>query len=384
MHFYNFVGYCSMLTDEKRVGTYVEALKEVINSESIVLDLGAGTGIFSILACEFGAKKVYAVEANHLINLLKDVIKEKGYESKIEIIQKFSTHIELEEKANVLISDIHGGFPLFESSIETIIDARERLLTKDAVLMPRREIIYFAVSNSEQIYHQNINQYLQEFHGFRIPSAERLVFNRYFSAKDPSEKLLTEPGVFADIDFRTNNETSFEKEFEWKILEDGVAHGLRGWFENEITDSRGLSNSIEIEKTTYSSPFFPFEKEVEVQKNDVVSSYVSAKYQSGDYVWSWRTQIFEQGDKNKIKADFNQSQFAAMYLNPQQVMKKSEYFVPVKNETAEIDLFILDQMDGKKMQGDIADALVERYSKKFKSYDDAVEYIFGLSQRYCE
>jgi protein arginine N-methyltransferase 1 len=251
-----------MLTDEKRVGTYVEALKEVINSESIVLDLGAGTGIFSILACEFGAKKVYAVEANHLINLLKDVIKEKGYESKIEIIQKFSTHIELEEKANVLISDIHGGFPLFESSIETIIDARERLLTKDAVLMPRREIIYFAVSNSEQIYHQNINQYLQEFHGFRIPSAERLVFNRFFSAKDPSEKLLTEPGVFADIDFRTNNETSFEKEFEWKILEDGVAHGLRGWFENEITDSRGLSNSIEIEKTTYSSPFFPFEKEV--------------------------------------------------------------------------------------------------------------------------
>lgn len=60
------------------------------------------------------------------------------------------------------------------------------------------------------------------------------------------------------------------------------------------------------------------------------------------------------------------------------------YFVPVKNETAEIDLFILDQMDGKKMQGDIADALVENYSKKFKNYEDAVEYIFGLSQRYCE
>ncbi|MGI8669183.1 MAG: 50S ribosomal protein L11 methyltransferase [Aridibacter sp.] len=121
MHFYNFVGYCSMLTDEKRLGTYVEALKEVINSESVVLDLGAGTGIFSILACEFGAKKVYSVEVNNLINLLKDVVKEKSYESQIEIIQKYSTEIELEEKANVLISDIHGGFPLFESSIDPIL-----------------------------------------------------------------------------------------------------------------------------------------------------------------------------------------------------------------------------------------------------------------------
>jgi methyltransferase-like protein len=134
----------------------------------------------------------------------------------------------------------------------------------------------------------------------------------------------------------------------------------------------------------YSSPFFPFEKAVEVNKDDVVSSRVSAKYQSGDYVWSWRTQIFEQGDKNKLKADFNQSQLASMYLNPQQVMKKSEYFVPVKNETAEIDLFILDLMDGENMQGDIADALVENYSKRFKTFDDAIEYIFGLSQRYCE
>jgi protein arginine N-methyltransferase 1 len=384
MHFYNFVGYCSMLTDEMRVGAYVKALKEVINSESVVLDLGAGTGIFSILACEFGAKKVYSVEVNQLINLLKDVVKEKGYESRIEIIQNLSTKIELKEKANVLISDIHGGFPLFESSIETIIDARERLLTEDAILMPRKETIYFAVSQTEEIYKQNISQYLEEFHGFRIPSAERLVFNQYFSAKDKSEKLLTEPGVLAEINYRTIKETSFEKEFQWEFAEDGTAHGLRGWFENELFDDIGVSNSIEIEKTTYSSPFFPFEKVVEIKKGDTISAHVSAKYQSGDYVWSWKTQIFENGDKNKIKADFNQSQLASMYLDSKQVMKKSEYFVPVKNETAEIDLFILDQMDGENMQGDIADTLVKRYSERFKSFDDAIDYLFGLSQRYCK
>ena len=113
-----------MLTDEHRLDSYVNALKETITQDSIVLDLGAGTGIFSVLACEFGAKKVYSVEVNPLIKLLQDVLTDRGYQDRVEIIQRLSTAIEFKEKANVLICDIHGAFPLFESSLETIIDAR--------------------------------------------------------------------------------------------------------------------------------------------------------------------------------------------------------------------------------------------------------------------
>jgi len=30
MHFYNFVGYCGMLTDEKRLDAYVDALRRSV------------------------------------------------------------------------------------------------------------------------------------------------------------------------------------------------------------------------------------------------------------------------------------------------------------------------------------------------------------------
>jgi len=384
MHFYDFVSFCGMLTDEQRLDAYVQALKEVITPESVVLDLGAGTGIFSILACDFGAKKVYSVEVNPLIKLLQDVIDEKGYESKIEIIQKLSTDLELDEKANVMVSDIHGGFPLFESSIETIIDARERLLTNDAVMIPRKETIYFAVSQADEIYEKNIKRYLADFHGFSIPSAERLVFNRWFSAKDKEEKLLTDAKVFGEVDYATIEEPSFSQDFEWEIKEAGTAHGLRGWFENELSDTNGVSNAIEVEDSTYASPFFPFEKEVKVKKGDRVVATISAKYEKGDYAWSWRTQIFEKGKKGKIKADFNQSVLASMFIEPEVLLKRSEYFVPNRNETAEIDTFILGQMDGEAMQGDIADALVEKFPKKFKKFENALEYAANISQRYSK
>lgn len=384
MHFYDFVSYCSMLTDEKRLDAYVKALKEVITSESVVLDIGAGTGIFSVLACDYGAKKVYSVEINPLIKLLQDVIKERGYDAKIEIINKLSTRIELDEKANILVSDIHGAFPLFESSIETLIDARERLLKKDAVMIPRKETIYFSVSQAEEIYENNIKRYLANFHGFSIPSAERLVFNRWFSANCRSEKLLSDSQVFAIIDHRTNNETSFAKTFEWKIEDDGTAHGLRGWFDNELSDSSGVSNAIDTEKTTYSCPFFPLEREVKVEKGDVVLADISAKYEKGDYTWSWRTKFLAKGNTAKVKAEFNQSVLASMFIDPKVALKESEYYVPKTNETAEVDLFILNSMDGEMLQGDIADALMEKYPKVFKNFETAFNYTISLTHRYSE
>ncbi|MCB1024562.1 MAG: 50S ribosomal protein L11 methyltransferase [Acidobacteria bacterium] len=382
MHFYDFVGYCSMLTDERRVDAYVNALKKTINEDSIVLDLGAGTGIFSILACDYGAKKVYSVEVNPLIKLLNDVIEDRGYESRIEVIQEFSNKIELDEKANLLISDIHGGFPLFESSIETMIDARERLLTKDAIIFPKKETIYFAVSQAEEIYENNVKRYLKDFYGFSIPSAERLVFNRWFSAKSKTEKLLSDPGVFGEIDYRTITEPSFSQEFRFEIKEDGIAHGLRGWFENELVDGIGVSNSIDVEKTTYSSPFFPFEREVEVKAGDVVSALISARYEKGDYAWSWKTEFFEKGDPTKPITQFNQSVLASMFMEPSVVLKQSEYFVPKQNEAAEIDSLILNSIDGEAMNGDIADLLLEKYPKVYKSFESALNYVAAFSQKY--
>ena len=114
MHFYDFAGYCSMLTDESRMKAYPEMMKKVIGKDSIVLDLGAGTGYFSILASKLGAKKVYALEPNSLIHLAKEFARQNNCDDNIEFIQKNSTDLELEEKADILICDLHGVLPFFD------------------------------------------------------------------------------------------------------------------------------------------------------------------------------------------------------------------------------------------------------------------------------
>ena len=58
-----------MLNDEPRNMAFYEALRRVIvPNVSIVYDLGAGSGLLSLMAAKLGARKVFAVERKDFCN----------------------------------------------------------------------------------------------------------------------------------------------------------------------------------------------------------------------------------------------------------------------------------------------------------------------------
>lgn len=63
-----------MTLDYRRNQAYYEALKRVITSDSVVLDLGAGLGVLGLLAAQLGAKRVYLVEPEAIVHVAKDNI----------------------------------------------------------------------------------------------------------------------------------------------------------------------------------------------------------------------------------------------------------------------------------------------------------------------
>jgi type I protein arginine methyltransferase len=74
-----------MLTDRVRTSTYATFIlsNPSLFRGAVVMDVGCGTGILSLLAARAGAKRVFAVEASKIADKAEANIKASGYSNVI-------------------------------------------------------------------------------------------------------------------------------------------------------------------------------------------------------------------------------------------------------------------------------------------------------------
>ena len=129
---YSVVEFGRMIADEVRMSAYEAAIRATVRPGSVVLDIGAGTGIMSLLACRAGARKLYAVEVGDASGVAGEIARANGLADRIELVQAKSTDITLPERADVIVSDLRGVLPLLQHHIPSILDARRRHLAQAA------------------------------------------------------------------------------------------------------------------------------------------------------------------------------------------------------------------------------------------------------------
>jgi SAM-dependent methyltransferase len=125
----------AMLNDARRTGAYLQAIRQVVRPDSIVLDIGTGTGVLATAAAGAGAEHVYAIDAA-TGSWARAVAKANGLADRVTVLDGWSARIELPHRANMLITETLGDDPLSERMLETVIDARQRLLQPDAITVP--------------------------------------------------------------------------------------------------------------------------------------------------------------------------------------------------------------------------------------------------------
>src|SRR4051794_24935007 len=109
---YTVFDYGMMAADRVRMDAYARAIARLVRPGSIVVDLGAGTGIFSLLAAKAGAKRVHAVDISPAVQLVTALAEENGVGDRVVAHQMSSLDLALPERADIVVSDIHGATPL--------------------------------------------------------------------------------------------------------------------------------------------------------------------------------------------------------------------------------------------------------------------------------
>lgn len=371
-----------MIADKGRMDAYVKALRQSVKPDSTVLDIGTGTGIFALLACQFGAKKVYAIEPSDAIQVAREIAAANGYADRIEFIQKLSTEVHLPQLADVIISDIRGILPLFQQHIPAIVDARKRLLSPDGILIPQCDILWAAVVEAPHLYSRITSVWDDNAYGLDMKAARQIVTNIWSKGWVAPAQLLTTPQSWATLDYSTIESPDVSAQINWDVARSGTAHGLSVWFDATLAEGIGFSNAPGMPELIYSIAFFPWTKPVFLEIGERVSVSLQANLIGDNYIWRWHTFVLD--NSGNFKAKFQQSTFFAMPLSPAELRQTSANYVGTLNEEGEIDRLILELMSSGKELGDIAVQVQAQFPDYFANWQSALTRVGNLSKKYSK
>ena len=375
---YNVADYGAMIADRVRMDAYSQALRAAITPESVVLDLGAGTGIFTLLACRFGARRVYAIDPDSALQVAREAAAANGCADRVEFVQASSTEVTLPENVDVIVSDLRGLLPLFNHHLKSIADARRRFLKSGGWLIPQRDTLWAAAVEAPELYASVVAGCSEN--GFDMAAARKFATQILRKAQLEERHVLLEAQPWLILDYAIQEEGEASGQVTWTAARAGTAHGLALWFETVLAEGIGFSTGPAAPKTIYRQVFYPWPEPVVLAAGDVVAVALSANPVGEDYIWRWDTCV--RTPAGLRKAEFQQSTFFGAPLTPERLQKRASDYVPSLGLEGDIERFILARMDGASSLELIARQAAERFPQRFARWEDALVRVSDLSERY--
>jgi protein arginine N-methyltransferase 1 len=374
---YSLAGYGMQLVHRGRIEAYREALRRRVTPDSVVLDIGTGTGILAMLACQCGARRVYAVDPTDLIHLGREMAAANGYAHRIRFIQDLSTRITLPEPVDVIVSDIRGALPLFQQAIPALVDARRRFLAPQGRLIPRQDTLRAALVQMPQAYRRLLAPWKKDMYGLDLRGGRAPTLNSFHKVKVRPAQLLEPAQTWGTFDYETVASPDIRGKLSWEVSRRGKGHGLVLWFDTLLTEGVGFSNAPGEPIEVYGRVLFPWLKPVDLAPGDRVTVELAADLVGNDYIFRWDTRVV--APYGGLKAEFRQSTFYGTPLSPARLRLRTPGHVPSLGAEGRVTRFILELMDGQHSLEDIARRLMAEFPGQFASESEALNQVGELS-----
>jgi len=373
-----------MMADRLRTEPYLEALRRTVREGHVVVDIGTGTGVHALLACKLGARRVYAIEPSDAVEVARALAESNGFADRMECIQAMSTDVTLPEQADVIVSDLRGAVPLFDGHIESIVDARRRLLAPGGVLIPQQDVLRVAGAEAAPVHHGIADIWDHNPLALDMGPAKELTMNQVHWASLQEEQLLTDAATWATVDYTAVEREHVGGKVVMGVRRSGVGHGLAHWFDAVLVEGVGFSVGPGQPDNVYGRPFLPWPRPVALAVGDEVHVELRADRSGDDYVWTWRTRVVDGQGRPATKARFEQSTFFSKPLSPRRLAHLREDHVPTLKDEGKLAGLILSAMEAKTPLGAVADEVARRFPALAASRQHALARVRNLAEKYAE
>lgn len=243
----------SLLSHKSRLSKFNQAIKQIVDSKSYVIDIGTGTGILAMIAARAGARKVTAIDVNHdsIIYAMK-AAQLNGLNTSIDFLESHYEDFHPNERADVVVCEMLSSMMLIEQQIPACSHAVKYFLKKDGIILPNQVSIFAVPVESFDLWHRF------EIEGFSFPKVPQTI--------DPTQyKDLGNLTKMHTFDLTVENNGKIREYISFKVREDGIIHGLVGMFESQLYDELILNM-----EDGWRDLYMPLENPLHVKKDEKI------------------------------------------------------------------------------------------------------------------
>ncbi len=371
-----FHAFC--LTDTgSRLDQFAAAIAARIRPGDTVVDLGAGTGILSFLACRAGARRVYAIEGGESLEFARLLATRNGFIDRIEFINEPSTHVVLPERVNAIVGDIHDTFGLQARGLTAVIDARDRFLASAVIVIPSSIQLMVAPVEAPEIYQKRIDVWNTQVHGMDVSPLRTMAVNQPAPARVDRSQLLTEPTTFATLDLMHVSNPHVGGAVTCEVTRDGTMHGICGCFVTTLADGIRMGNVPgESGTTNFAHAYFPIESPVSVRAGD----RIAIRLDNHDGTTArWQVDVTRDGQSI---ARFDHATLHATGLSMQRLHKHADNYRPTLTPLGAMERDLLDRFDGTRSAAELGAWLASRSKSVLPSAHEAAVFLKQTIERY--
>lgn len=305
-----------MLKDTTRTLSYRSAMykNRSLFKDKVVLDVGCGTGILSMFAIKAGAKHVYAVDMSNIIEKAREIISLNGYDEQITLIQGKIEEVNLPvSKVDIIVSEWMGYFLLYESMLDTVLQARDRFLVEGGLIFPDKCSMYIAGIEDGQYKNEKIH-YWEDVYGFDFSPFVDVAMSEPLVDTVDQQALITTPEKFLDIDLTTatKSDLCFCRDFTLQAIDSDFCHAYIVWFECFFPGEANiqLSTGPMYNYTHWKQTVFYMDQVLNLKKGDLIKGKIASRPNSLyprelDIQIAWEVKTQGEDPSRELKGKYN-------------------------------------------------------------------------------
>lgn len=263
--------YFSTLRDEARHAIYDRVLRRALASGGRVLEIGAGTGLFGMMAARAGADEVVTCERRQAIaHAARAVVAHNGLAGKVKVVGKGSTELEIGAdmagQADVLLWDNLANDMMGAGALPALEDAMRRLVKPGGQVIPERCAIMAALAEDRELDHR----VLGDVGGFDL-SPFNVVAQPAFTHHTASDAiaLRSSAATLFDFDFRGGGPFPAGRASASVAGSGGHANGLVQWLRFGVDDREEYRPEPGVEAWAFGLEFRPTASSFEAVEGEI-------------------------------------------------------------------------------------------------------------------